>query len=236
MAASRLANVATRRNGRSRRGGRPTPVQAAQLERDVREGALRLFLEHGYDGTSMDAIATAAATTKMTLYSRFGSKEELFSSVLWWALLRTDWPQPEATPPDLDDLPGSLWLIAEAALKRALDPAMIKLARIAATHALRFPEIARRTHLLAHSTRYQLVIDLLERHARKGAIVANDPGILAEHFLAMVSGAPARLASFGIERDATAQQERLRVAVDLFVGGLQERRGAPVADKESVSA
>jgi AcrR family transcriptional regulator len=171
----------------------------------------------------MDSIASAAGTTKVTLYSRYQSKEELFSSVLWWALLRNDWPRREPAPPDLDDLRGALWAIADAALQRALDPAMIKLARIAATHALLFPEIAHRAHVHATSTRYQLVLDLLERHAAKGAIVAEDPPVLAEHFLAMVSGAPARLASFGIVRDAAEQRRRLRVAVDLFVRGLLPR-------------
>lgn len=216
------SNLAESRRVREpRQAGRPTSAQAAQLDQDVRESSLRLFLENGYDGTSMDAVARAAGTTKVTLYARYNSKEELFSSVLWWALLRDDWPQPEPAAPDLDDLPGALCAIAEAALKRALDPAMIKLARIAATHALRFPEIARHTHQIAFSARYRLLIDLLERHAAKGTIVAEDPPILAEHFLAMVSGAPARLASFGIVRDAAGRQRRLRTAVDLFVRGLR---------------
>jgi len=189
----------------------------------VRECALRLFLEQGYDGTSMDAIAEAAGTTKVTLYARFDSKEELFSSVLWWALQRHDWPQPEPAPPDLDDLRGALWAIADAALRRAIDPALIKLSRVAATHALRFPEIARRTHLIG-SLRFQLLIDLLKRHADKGAIVAGDPAILAEHFLAMVSGAPARLASFGIVRDGSEWRRRLEIAIDLFLRGLRPER------------
>jgi AcrR family transcriptional regulator len=219
---SRSLLALTRRTREPRQAGRPSPAQAAQLDQDVRESSLRLFLEQGYDGTSMDAIARAAGTTKVTLYSRYSSKEELFSSVLWWALLRDDWPQAEPPPPpDLDDLRGALQAIAEAALKRALDPAMIQLARVAATHALRFPEIARRTHQSGFSARYQLLIDLLKRHAAKGTIVAEDPPILAEHFLAMVSGAPARLASFGIVRDSAGRQRRVRIAVDLFVRSLR---------------
>jgi AcrR family transcriptional regulator len=221
MARPQRKSSAARRSGRPRAGGRPTPAEAEQLERNVRECALRLFLEQGYDGTSMDALAEAARTTKMTLYARFGCKEELFSSVLWWALQRNDWPQPEPPPPDLDDLRGALWAIAESALKRALDPALIKLSRVAATHALRFPEIARRTHLIGSSHRYQLLIELLKRHAARGAIVAADPAILAEHFLAMVSGAPARLASFGIDRESSEWRRRLHLAVDLFVRALR---------------
>jgi hypothetical protein len=39
----------------------------------------------------------------------------------------------------------------------------------------------------------------------------------------LVSGAPARLASFGIVRDAAERRRRLRIAVDLFVHGLLPR-------------
>jgi AcrR family transcriptional regulator len=216
-----LATSISHRSRPPRRAGRPSPAEATRLDNDLREAALRLFLDRGYDGTSMEAIAQAAGTTKVTVYTRFQSKEELFSSVLWWALQRGDWPQAEPDPENLDDLNGALWSIAQAAIKRALDPAMVKLSRIAATHALRFPDIARRTLLAGVSSRYQLVVELLKRHAAKGTIVADDPGILAEHFLAMVSGAPARLALFNIARANPAQQHRLRVAVDLFVRGLR---------------
>lgn len=204
----------------TRRGGRPTLEQAAQLDWNVRACALRLFLERGYEGTSMDAIASAARTTKASLYARFASKENLFSSVFEWARDRSDWPSPEPDPPDLDDLEAALAAIAHAALRRALDPSMIQLGRIAATHALRFPEIAR-AHAMASWPRQQLVIDLLSRHAAAGTIVAEDPEILAEHFLAMVAGMPARLASFGMVRDAAAQEYRTRLAVQLFIRSLR---------------
>jgi AcrR family transcriptional regulator len=209
------------RIGKPRRGGRPTAEEAEQLDHEMRECALRLFLEHGYEGTSMEAIASAARTTKVSLYARFESKEELFNTVLWWALQRPDWPEPEAPAPDLDDLRGALLAIAAGAIKRALHPALIKLSRIAAAYALRFPEIAIRTHALGFSPRYHLLVELLERHAARGAIIRADLASLAEHFLAMVSGAPARLASFGIMRDTAAQQRRIEVAVELFLRGIR---------------
>jgi AcrR family transcriptional regulator len=206
----------------ARRGGRPTLEQAAQLDRDVRDHALHLFLEHGYEGTSMDAIARAAGTTKASLYARFPSKESLFDSVLGWAIQRSDWPAPEPEPPDLDDLEGALTAIAQAAQRRALDPAMVKLGRIAIAQASRFPEIARRSRAGAF-WRLQLVVELLERHASTGAIVAEDPEILAEHFLAMVAGMPARLASLGIARDPADEKQHLEVAVRLFLRALHPR-------------
>lgn len=199
-----------------RRSGRPTLEQAAQLDQSVRECALRLFLEHGYEGASMDLIAREAGTTKMSLYARFQSKEELFESVLEWATQRSDWPVPEPEPPDPDDLETALTAIANTALSRALDPAMIQLGRIAVTHAARFPKIARK-QALSFWPRQKLVSDLLRRHAAAGAIVADDPDVLAEHFLGMVAGMPARLASYGVVRDPAEQQRHTKIAVALFL-------------------
>jgi AcrR family transcriptional regulator len=44
--------------------------------------AFGLFLEHGYKGTSMDAIARAAGVTKPVIYACFASKAELFGALL----------------------------------------------------------------------------------------------------------------------------------------------------------
>ena len=169
----------------------------------------------------MDAIAQAAGTTKASLYARFPSKEAVFSAVLGWAMQRSDWPTPEPEPPDLDNLEEALTAIAQVALRRALDPSMIKLSRIAIAQASRFPEVARQTYAAGVWPRLPIVVELLRRHAATGAIVAEDPEILAEHFFAMVSGMPARLASFGIVRDPATQERYTRVAVRLFLRSLR---------------
>jgi AcrR family transcriptional regulator len=43
---------------------------------------LELFLEHGYKGTSMEAVARAAGVTKPVVYDCFASKAELFGALL----------------------------------------------------------------------------------------------------------------------------------------------------------
>ncbi|MFN2538297.1 MAG: TetR/AcrR family transcriptional regulator [Mycobacteriales bacterium] len=211
----RLVTSAARRSR-----GRPSLEQAALLDSDVQQAALRLFLEHGYDGTSMDAIAGAAGTTKASLYARFPSKEAVFTAVLDWAVGRPDWPVPEDKVPDLDDLEGALRAVASAAVRRALHPEMVQLSRVAVAHAARFPDLARRTHAAGVWPRRQLVVDLLSRHSEAGTIVADEPEALAELFLGMVAGVPARLASFGVVRDVRSQAHHTELAVQLFLRGL----------------
>jgi AcrR family transcriptional regulator len=48
----------------------------------VLDAAFELFLRHGYEGTSMAAIAEAAGVTKPVVYDCFPSKEKLFSALL----------------------------------------------------------------------------------------------------------------------------------------------------------
>lgn len=48
----------------------------------VLDAAHRLFLENGFEATSMDAIAAAAGVSKPVVYDCFSSKDELFTAML----------------------------------------------------------------------------------------------------------------------------------------------------------
>jgi len=61
--------------------------RAAHLGPEVRrpqvlDAALGLFLEGGYEGTSMEAVARAAGVTKPVVYACFAGKDELFRALL----------------------------------------------------------------------------------------------------------------------------------------------------------
>lgn len=203
------------------KGGRPTKDEAIKLDRRIREAALDTLLEHGYEGASMKTIADAAGTTKPSLYARYPTKEALFLTVFEWAIGRSDWPVPDPPAPDFDDLEEALTRIADAALSRALHPSMVRLQQIAIGHASMFPEMARSAHGSGTWPRRALLAELLRQHAEAGTIVVDDPDRLAELFLGLASGAPARLASFGIVRSAAERDAHTRAAVDLFLRSLR---------------
>jgi TetR/AcrR family transcriptional repressor of mexJK operon len=48
--------------------------------KQILAAATELFTEQGYSSTSMDLIAKKAAVSKQTVYSHFGSKDELFAA------------------------------------------------------------------------------------------------------------------------------------------------------------
>lgn len=59
--------------------GRPKdPAKRAS----ILEAARTLFIQHGFDGVSMDQIASGGGVSKLTVYSHFGDKENLFSAAV----------------------------------------------------------------------------------------------------------------------------------------------------------
>jgi AcrR family transcriptional regulator len=57
-------------------------VQAAQTRQDILAAAHDLFLERGYAGATLAAIAAAAGVVVETVYRAYGSKAELFTAVV----------------------------------------------------------------------------------------------------------------------------------------------------------
>src|SRR3954468_23000444 len=54
---------------------------SASTKRALVEVATRQFSEHGYGGTSLDAIVAGARVTKGALYHHFSGKQALFEAV-----------------------------------------------------------------------------------------------------------------------------------------------------------
>ena len=72
----------------ARRGGRPKAADVDKLNQDIIAAAGDLFMEYGFDGTSMDAVAERARISKRTLYVRHKDKLALFNTVVYELLGR----------------------------------------------------------------------------------------------------------------------------------------------------
>lgn len=59
--------------------GRPKDMEKRAA---ILEAAKSLFTRKSFGGTSMDAVATAAGVSKLTVYSHFGDKDNLFREVV----------------------------------------------------------------------------------------------------------------------------------------------------------
>jgi TetR/AcrR family transcriptional regulator, mexJK operon transcriptional repressor len=205
------------------RRGRLTRAETSELPEQLREAAVAVFLENGYDGTTMEQIARAAGITKRTLYARYPDKRAVFLDVIPWALTRAV-DNDSGTEIDGADLAAALTAIGRGAIKRAVDPDTVRLHRIVRNETGRFPEFAVSSETLGWSRRQRQVMDLLRRHRDEGNIEVDDIELAAEHFLALVEVLPARLADFGFYRSRRQETRHLQHAVKLFLNGILPRR------------
>ena len=91
--------IGTRRKGvaTSRKLGRPTREQAQQLQAQLLDQALDIFLDRGFEQTTMDAIAVSAGMSKRTMYLRYEDKAALFKPDQVVDLERFPWPWPDSS-------------------------------------------------------------------------------------------------------------------------------------------
>ncbi len=60
----------------------PRQLSSGKKAEAILAGGMQEFLAHGYAGTSMDRVATAAGVSKATVYSHFQDKEGLFTALI----------------------------------------------------------------------------------------------------------------------------------------------------------
>jgi TetR/AcrR family transcriptional regulator, mexJK operon transcriptional repressor len=121
-----------------------TPRQEAKREQ-IRAAARRLFLEHGFAETSMDAVTAAAGVSKQTLYRYYESKSALFGDVLGQLIAE---PPPIAgelakteSPRNLADLQRLLVGASRRYLARVMEPEQLALLRVVIAEGSRFPDL-----------------------------------------------------------------------------------------------
>lgn len=110
-----------------RRPGRP---RSARAERAIHDAALELLVEQGYEGMTIEAVATRAGVGKATIYRRYDGKESLVA-----AALRTLNPSPSLPLPDTGSVRGDLRflvdVLARSTLSSVLGPMIVRVASAA---------------------------------------------------------------------------------------------------------
>lgn len=117
----------------------------------ILEGAMQVFLEQGYVGTTMDRVAAAAGVSKPTVYSHFHDKETLFNALIEQCVQKTHWArlppemlQPETLQPSAASPEKVLRQLADSILESCMENAeKITFIRLILGESGRFPELGR---------------------------------------------------------------------------------------------
>lgn len=212
-------------------GGRPTREEAARREERLLDVATTMFLDSGYDGTSMDAIAAASGIGKPSLYARYGDKRALFLAVLrhsvevWARELAALGSCPKHRL-DLSEIEPLLVAVGRHILERSITPECVALKRVLTSQAGQFPELAATLQDAGWGAIVRHVAELLRLGFDFERSAVRDPELAADLFLSLVLGRLSHEALIGIEIDRSAIGGRIAAAVKIFLGlGLVARDG-----------
>jgi TetR/AcrR family transcriptional repressor of mexJK operon len=176
------------------------------------------FFAHGFSASSIEAIAARAEVSKVTIYSWFDNKENLFGEVVKAECCHMN---DNFVGENLDDksLRDILIMAAENMLNFLMRDEMVRFERILASEVNRDPRIGE--YFLDNGPRALLgnLIKLLQVAIKKGEIQSPDPQSSAEMFAALVMGRMDLMLRYGEKINLTAAEkhERATKAVDAWM-------------------
>lgn len=181
---------ATVTDGESRRPGTRGPSRSKH--RDILDAALALFLQDGFDATTIEGVAGKASVSKQTVYAHFGDKETLFRELIEREVGRRDMPtHPLADAmPDSTDLEDDLRTYARWHLRLVMTPHLLALRRRLIGEATRFPALARAWYDNGPRRSIELFAGWFEALHGRGLIHAPDPHAAGEAFNWLVLSTP----------------------------------------------
>lgn len=195
-------------------------VRTEAKRRSIIETARPLFLEGGYAGVTMAAVASALGGSKGTLYGYFPSKEELFGAVVaeaspgLFALLET-------VETEADDLVSGLEALGCAYLRLVLSQPVIETSRMVVAEVGRQPEIGEIFFSNGPARTLRRVQEILSDLGKRHDLAALSDPEAGAHFTGICDGGLYSCVIWGAEPVPTDQEitQRVRRAVRRFLAG-----------------
>lgn len=168
-----------------------TTPRARAKRAQIRAAAQRLFLQHGFAGTAMDAIAENAGVSKQTLYRYYDNKEGLFADIVYQLTLGRS---PVYTPATSDtmvfasrtELEAMLVRIALDLTDKLMEPSFLALLRMVIAEAPRFPKLAALYHAAVIDQGMEFLTMLFRRARECDVIAVARPDLAVRLFIGSV--------------------------------------------------
>ncbi|AZD06592.1 Transcriptional regulator, AcrR family [Pseudomonas chlororaphis] len=195
--------------------GRPKDLAKRQA---ILEAAKTLFLSNGYANTSMDAVATEAGVSKLTVYSHFNDKETLFSAAV---MAKCE----EQLPTLIFELPAGMPIesvllnIGRGFHLLINSEESLNLHRLIMALGSQDPKLSQIFFEAGPQRMVQGMERLLTRIDQSGALRIDKPRNAAEHFFCLLKGAANFRLLYGCGEPLSdeAAEEHVREVVGLFM-------------------
>ena len=198
----------------------PQPASSSIRER-VLNAAFTLFREHGFSSTSMLDIVTCARVSKRDLYALFKNKHAVLTACISEHAQQMRRPVEGANPvPETRDALAALLVeFGVSILLTICHPNALTVFRLAIAESDRVPEIGRALEGSGRDANQKVLIELIKKGQSSGLIIAGDPPVLANHYIAVL-GADLLIRLLMRVREAPTQREivaRARAATEILI-------------------
>lgn len=195
--------------------GRP---KSAEKRHQILQAAQRLFVERGYEATSMDDVAKEALVSKQTIYSHFGNKDELFGAAIIACCADN-----ELSAENYDDeveCAVMLLRVARRFIQLITSDDATYIHRLAAASAEQHPHISRTFFYSGPDPTLQTLADYLQRQQARGRLqLIIPPRQAAAQFFCMLKGEAEMRRVFNVTPaiDPKVHDDYLRSCVWVFL-------------------
>jgi TetR/AcrR family transcriptional repressor of mexJK operon len=194
--------------------GRPKDLEKRAA---ILEAAKRLFPLHGFEGTSMDAVAAEAGVSKLTVYSHIGGKEALFVETIrskCEGLLPRTLFEVDVDAPVRSQLLG----VARAFFGLMMSDGALGMHRTLVASSQQSPKLAKLFWEAGPMQVQAALAEMLEKEVAARQLDIADTRRAASQFFALLKGEHHARMLFGCGQPTAEEAEaHLTAAVDMFL-------------------
>ena len=181
----------------------------------ILQAAQDVFLDQGYEATTLDLIARRAKASKATMYAHFRDKVGLFEAILAAYIKNTQMPlhDPDHTAAE------ALRRFGSGFLTLMLSPPVLAFYRMIVNKGVEMPELAKLWYTNGPRRMIGGVGAFLAERTRAGEFDIDNPELAAELFLMSLRGSLHLQAVTGLIRPPfdAAISEKVNAAVQMFL-------------------
>jgi TetR/AcrR family transcriptional regulator, mexJK operon transcriptional repressor len=213
--------------GKDKQGpGRPKDLQKRT---NILDAASRLFLERGYELTSMDAVARDAEVSKLTIYNHFAKKADLFREIVRARCDQQAGPDNFARYAELPVRQG-LTQLGLVMVALVFSSESLRLLRVMQAEAPRHPEIVEIFYAAGPRRVKYAFAELLALWTQQGQLRIADYALATEQFFSLLKGETHVQIMLNLIPQPNEQElaARVQASVDLFLAAY---RNAPTQEE-----
>ena len=186
-------------------GTNVTRVDSICRYRKLIETARELFVEKGYEGTSLNQLVARAGGSKSSIYAYFKNKEGLFRAVMDDMMEGLLSPL-ETQPEDFEDFEQRLITVASRTLEVLTSPMGIGLIRLVHSEASRQPQLGENYFANGPDRAITELAHTLRSEAKLGHLAIDNPKKVARMFWGMLLYWPISEALCGVTEPMSKRQ------------------------------